>query len=584
MSTGWFDFDGRRIPFEPGQSVGAALWAAGEHVLRTTRVTGTPRGVFCGIGICHDCLVVIDGVGDQRACLTPAASGMSVAPQAGVVPPPLESHAASESVVAEEVSTDVVVIGGGPAGLAAAAAATADGAKVVLLDAEARLGGQYWRHGPGGLGPHHHGVEAWQGLEAAVGGAAAIGLLHHRPRHRVWRLDVATVPGKVVVHALDGGTERPDGPGERAVTLIASAVVVATGAHDRVLPFPGWDLPGVLSAGGAQALLKEHQVLPGRRVVVAGTGPFLLSLAASLVQAGAEVAAVFEAGDGRAWARRWRTATAVPQVLVEAAQYATTLARQRVPIRPRHAVVSARGRDRLEAVEVMRLTADGHLVPGSARWVRADALAVGWGFTPRLELAQQAGCTVGASHLIAHAETPAVVADAEGRTGVAGVFVAGEVVGVGGAALAQVTGRLAGAAAAAQARGVPSAPDGADLARRRKLAAFAATMHLAHPVRPAWLEAVTPQTVMCRCEEVDAERLRGVVRDLGATDARSAKLLSRCGMGWCQGRICGEGIDRLVADATGRRPGQFVDSRPVAAPPRLASLVESSDELDRIEG
>ena len=148
----------------------------------------------------------------------------------------------------------------------------------------------------------------------------------------------------------------------------------------------------------------------------------------------------------------------------------------------------------------------------------------------------------------------------------------------GGAALAQVTGRLAGAAAAARARGVPSAPDGADLARRRKLAAFAATMHLAHPVRPAWLEAVTPQTVMCRCEEVDAERLRGVVRELGATDARTAKLLSRCGMGWCQGRICGEGVDRLVADATGRRSGQFVDPRPVAAAPRLASLVESSDE------
>ncbi len=568
-----FSFQGREVPFRPGQSIGAALWAAGELTLRTTRADTSARGMFCGIGICHDCLVVVDGVGDQRACVTAAAEGLRVEPQPGVVPPP----GRAETVGGEEVLTaDVAVVGGGPAGMSAAVAACAYGARVVLLDSEARLGGQFWRHGPEGLGPYHHGVEAFHALEAGVRSAMSGGWLDHRPRHKVWRLE--TQGGRFVVRAVTGGPDAPDGPVEHLVTVRAGAVVVATGAHDKVLPFPGWELPGVLTAGGAQALLKEHGVIAGKRVVIAGTGPFLLSLAAGLVQAGAEVAGVYETGDARGWARRWRTATAVPQTLVEAAQYAAILARQRVPVRPRHAVVTATGRGRVESVEVVRLTGDGRPVPGSSRWVRCDALAVGWGFTPRLELAQQAGARVGVSSTVGAAAGPAIVADAEGRTGVPGLFVAGEVGGVGGASLAEVTGRLAGAAAAASLRGVRARLAGVDLARRSRLAAFAATMHGAHPVQPGWLDALTPETVVCRCEEVPLSSLRSAVRDLAGTDLRSAKRFSRCGMGWCQGRICGEAVSRLVADATGRRPGQEVDSRPVAMPVQLASLARSTDD------
>ncbi len=570
-----FGFDGREIVYRPGQSVGAALWAAGERTVRSTRIAGAPRGVFCGIGVCYDCLVVVDGVPDQRACVTPAAPGMQVSTQSGQPVPTISGD--SRVPAAERLSVDVVVIGGGPAGMAAAGAAAADGARVVLLDAEARLGGQYWRHGVAGVGAQHHGLDAWHTLSAGVSRATAAGTLEVRSRHRVWRIDPAGERA-IAVHAVTGGHELPDGVEERAVTLTAAAVVIATGAHDRVLPFPGWDLPGVLTAGGAQALLKEHGVVAGRRVVVAGTGPFLLSLAAGLVHAGAEVVGVYEAGDARGWARRWRSATSVPQALIEGAQYAATLARQRVPVRARHAVVAARGRERLEAVELVRLNGQGRAVPGSARWVRCDALATGWGFTPRLELAQQAGCTVGASTAVGPAAGPAVIADTEGRTAVPGVFVAGEVGGVGGASLAEVTGRLAGAAAGAWARGVPVALDGADLARRRRLAGFAATMHVAHPIPPGWLDALTEDTVVCRCEEVSAGRLRGVVHDLGASDPRTAKLLSRCGMGWCQGRVCGDGVARLVSDATGRRTDHTMDSRPVASAVRMSSLVESSDD------
>ena len=597
---GAFEMDGHPVRFRAGQSLAAALWDNGFRSLRRTRRLDRPRGLFCGIGVCHDCHVVVDGVADQRACLTPARSGLEVTTQLGqpvpAEPSPTPSRVASAAGAenaahggVERHIAHVAVVGAGPAGLAAAVAAQQLGAQVVLLDGEARPGGQYWRHGPTGIGPHHHARQAWQELSQAFAQAQARGLIH-LARHRVWRadrLDGARPHGLAAARfrllATRPVGHLPDGD-EVAVEVMAGAVVLATGAHDRVRPFPGWDLPGVLTAGGAQALLKEHDVLAGRRVVVAGSGPFLLSLAAGLVEAGSEVVAVYEAADAAGWLRRWRAAVAVPGLVAEGVRYAGVLSRRRVPVRPRHVVLAARGRDRIEAVEVARVDGAGRVVPDSARWQPCDALAVGWGFVPRLELAQQLGCPVGASTAIGAAAGPAVPADVQGRTAVAGVFVAGEVGGVGGAALARLTGQLAGATAAGGVLGVPVAPDGEALARLRRLATFAAAMHQAHPVPVTWLHGLDDDTPLCRCEEVPAGLVREAVQELGAGDPRTAKLLTRCGMGWCQGRICGESLAALVAGAEGL-PAD-ADHRPITTPVRLATLAglpedaTTSDEGD----
>src|SRR5205085_676047 len=164
------------------------------------------------------------------------------------------------------------------------------------------------------------------------------------------------VPGRTTIrlHALTPSTEGAVGA-DQAVVVEAAAVVLAPGAHDRVLPFPGWDLPGVLTAGAAQALLKEHAVAAGGRMVVAGTGPFLLPVAVGLAEAGVRVLEVDEAGDARGWARGWRAAAGAPSKVADGARYAALLARHRVPVHLRHAIVAAHGRDRLEAVTVARL-------------------------------------------------------------------------------------------------------------------------------------------------------------------------------------------------------------------------------------
>ncbi|PZF81224.1 NAD(P)/FAD-dependent oxidoreductase [Jiangella anatolica] len=446
---------------------------------------------------------------------------------------------------------DVAVVGAGPAGLAAAAAALAGGARVALIDAGRQPGGQYWRHRPGDLGAVadlHHDLGAFRRLVAGAAGA-----VRHFGQH-VWTVSGSAADG-FTVHAVAGDAE---------TEVPARRLVLAPGAYDRQVPFRGWDLPGVHTAGGAQALLKGHEVLVGRRVVVGGTGPFLLPVAAGLAARGARVAGVYEANRPAGWIRHAGAVLPVAAKLTEGAGYAAALARHRVPFHTRQAIVAAHGGDAVEAVTVARLDHDWRIVAGSERVVECDAVAVGWGFTPQLELPLALGC---ATRVDADGSL-VVEVDERQTTSVPGVHVAGEACGVGGAALAVAEGSIAGVAAA----GVTSAP--ASLRRRRRaLRRFAAAMHAVHPVRAGWQSWLADDTLVCRCEEVSAGEVRTALDELGATDVRTAKLLSRAGMGWCQGRVCGYATACLTASCTGTAPDlRGVSERPIAAPISLGTL------------
>lgn len=348
------------------------------------------------------------------------------------------------------------------------------------------------------------------------------------------------------VHALLGPRQ------ERSAAVRADAVLLATGGYERVLPFPGWTLPGVLGAGGAQAMLKGGLVLPGRTVVVAGTGPLLLPVATGLAAAGARVAALVESADPRALSRRPGVLAAHPGKLVEGAGYAARLLRHRVPVLVRHTVIEAHGTDRLDGVTVAALDPGGRVRAGSERRIDCDALAVGHGMLPHTDLAETLGCGLGP-------DGAGVRVDAEQRTDVPGVWAAGEATGVGGAALALAEGRIAGRSAADRLTGRvsdPGSPDRSASRARAGLRAFAAALDAVYAPPARWPERVTDDTVVCRCEEVTAGVVRGAVADLGAGDLRTVKLLTRAGMGWCQGRMCGSAVAGLTgcAETAGRRP------------------------------
>ncbi|MEO3751963.1 FAD-dependent oxidoreductase [Streptomyces sp. B6B3] len=464
---------------------------------------------------------------------------------------------------------DVVVVGAGPAGLAAAVTAAARGSSVLLLDAGDRPGGQYWRHRPDDDGAGHHGWRTFTALRRALRAHRARGRVTYRPGQQVWFVTRDGDGFLVEATPSHPGVAPLPGPAR------AGALVLCPGGADRQLPVPGWTLPGVLAAGGAQALLKGQGTVAGRRAVVAGTGPFLLPVAAGLADAGVHVVGVWEANAPLGWARHLPAVARVPAKVAEGAGYAAALARHHIPYRTRTVVSEIVGTDRVRAVRRATLDRSGVPRPSGGDEIPVDLVALGWGFTPALELPLQLGV---ATRVDVDGSLVAVVDDDQ-RTDVPGVHVAGEATGVGGAALGVAEGTLAGLA-------VGRAPAPAGPVRRlratvRAHRAFARAMHLSHPVPAGWARWLTDDTLLCRCEEVTCAAVRAAHDDLGADDARTVKLLTRAGMGWCQGRVCGFATAALTAHLAGRRP-DHTDllanaSRPLAAPVPLDQIARGPE-------
>ena len=472
---------------------------------------------------------------------------------------------------------DVLVIGAGPAGMAAARAARERGASVTLLDSSDQLGGQFWRHLPttrpaAREGILHHGWGTFRDLSKALELDDGCRVIRSA---QVWAIETSP-EGPGTVHVVVGES---DGVERARLALSPDAVVLATGAHDRTLPFPGWDLPGVFTGGAAQALAKGERLAVGRRVVVAGAGPFLLPVAASLASAGSQVLGVFEANRAPALLRGWlpRPWQLLPVAgkSFELAGYATGHLKNRIPYRLGRMVVAAHGTDQVEAVTIASVTADWVPLKGTEQTVQVDAVCVTHGFTPRLELAIAAGCALTARRFVR--------VDSGQQTSVPGVYAAGEITGIGGADLAMAEGVIAGHLAA----GGAVADNQVRRAVRRRLTfqGFARRIEDAHDIRAGWPAVLTSDTIVCRCEEVTFGTLRATAESTGSRSLRALKLSTRAGLGICQGRVCGRSVEELLDTLVGE--GGLVDEvttdrRPIAAPIRLGELAAGQHSLESL--
>ena len=510
-----FTIDGQPAEAGAGESLLAALWNAGRLAVRSS-VGGEARGPLCGMGACFECRVTIDGEPHRRACLERVREGADVRLALGGGLPGTGadgSRGPSAPVRTGAPRGDVVVIGAGPAGIAAAVHAAEAGARTLLLDEQARPGGQVWRGDP------PRAARAWL--------------------DRLERSGAQVLAGATVVDAPAPG-ELLVARGDRPVRVRFERLVLATGARELFLPFPGWTLPGVVGAGGAQALLKAGARFDGRRVVVAGSGPLLLAVAAALRRNGARVVGVAEQASLARLAAFGASLWRAPRKLFEGVGYGAALAA--VPYRTGAWVQEARGKGAVDGVRV---------TDGRREWHWAcDVLACGFGLVPSLELPRLLGCATSAG---------AVLVDAAQQTSVGGVFAAGEIVGIGGASQALATGAVAGLAAAGRA--VPERL----AARRVAEAGFAARLVRAFALRPELRDLARPETLVCRCEDVSVGRLAAMA------SAREAKLHTRAGMGACQGRVCGPALAVLrgFAPDTVRPP----------LVPVPAAILESEDAL-----
>ena len=460
-------------------------------------------------------------------------------------------------------SPQLVIIGAGPAGLAATAEAVAHGVRVVLLDDNPAPGGQYFRQAAtGALREVAGGV-----LQADGQAAALLGIVEHP--------HVEYHPESVVFGLFDDGVLAYTQGGETR-ELQPDYTIIAAGATERPVPFPGWTLPGVIGAGGALNLLKSQRVLPGRRILVSANGPLGLLVSATLTRVGANVTEVVEAGRVPWLPWRFPQLLADPSTLLKGLGYRMTLLRAGAPYRTGQVVIETHGVQRVEEAVVAPINGRGELDRARARLIEADTVVTCFGLVPASEVTRALGCT----HIYERETGGWIpIRSMELETTRANVFSVGDCAGIGGARAALVEGRLASLVVAGRLGG-GGATDVARVAGRlrrqlRWLRWFRSALASVLSAPRDFLSLLTDDTVLCRCEEVTVRQVLALLRQ-GVVDIETLKTMTRISMGRCQGRNCLPTLAALIARQTGSDVAEvsLPQSRPPMRPILIGSLID----------
>lgn len=457
---------------------------------------------------------------------------------------------------------DLIVIGAGPAGIAAAIAASEHGLRVLLMDEQPEGGGQVYRALPREFAIADTNLSADHRIGNELRRRLAVSSAVPRFERRVWLVERG-----FTIRAIG-----PDGP----ETHSAPRVIAATGTTERVVPVPGWTLPGVIGLAAATVALKAQKLLPGRSTVVAGVGPLVAAVATGIFDGGGTVAMALDLARPSEWLRVLPSLATRPDLLSRGIGWLARLKWAGVPVRHGYGVAGLDGAETVTGARIAAVDQAWNFV-GRTELVACDSVTLGHGLVPATEITR----LLGADHIYRAEQGGWIAAvDEDLRTSVSGLYVAGDGAGIAGAAAAVERGRLAGLAAAVDAEKVSSDV----LVRPRRAAAraarFGAAMARLMVLRNGLINAVPSDGIVCRCEDVTRGEIEESL-DAGAREVNQLKSWTRCGMGPCQGRMCGDTVAELVARRVGSREvaGVF-SSRPPLRPVPYEALTGTFEYHD----
>jgi thioredoxin reductase len=561
-TTSRIEFEGQALTVTEGQSLAAALTQAGERAFRHT-AKGGQRGIFCGMGVCQDCLVTVNSQPNQRACMTRVEDGMTVERQVALpVFADAPSHMASQTANqkanhALALEPDVLIIGGGAGGLSAAISAANAGASVVVLDERKVAGGQYYKQAADGSvldGQQADGARLVQ--KARESGAQLIG-------------------GVELWGAFDGLLflgQRAEGP----VVARPKTAIIATGAYERPVMVPGWTLPGVMTTGAAQTLWRSYKTLPGKRLAICGSGPLNVQAALELAKGGAQIVHLAERAPNAVSQpfTALSMALADPKLTLQGLGMLNGLRKHGIAVQNQSELARIEQGDN-------QLLATFRRAGGQERTVEVDGVIMNAGFEPQNEILRLLGARMTYDEAMGHLRCEK--SDTM-ETNVSGLYAIGDCTGLGGAPAARVEGEIAGACAAAASghgMGIVDALLRRELVRYRR---FQAKLWTLYDIAPPDMAQVPRETTICRCEDLAL----GDVCD-GLDDAPghvgTLKRSTRVGMGRCQGRYCGPVAARMVAQATGKpiEDLSFFAPRVPIKPVAIGAILAAEQALDQAE-
>jgi NADPH-dependent 2,4-dienoyl-CoA reductase/sulfur reductase-like enzyme len=464
---------------------------------------------------------------------------------------------------------NVVIVGSGFSGLVAANILSDYNLSVLLIDENIHIGGQLLRKIPEDLGlqrsthPDH----------VKKIGFALIDKVKEKKVEIVNRARmIGYYPGNEILVELDES---------RVVPVVHDVILFATGARERFLPFRGWTLPGVYSTGLVQVMLKSHGVLCSERLLIGGSGLFLMAVAYEFLRHKGKVLAICEQSGMMDKIKFLPLLASQLEKFLEGGKYFGRILLSGVPIKYRTGIVEARGKGVLEEVVVARTTADGKTIPGTEKIYRTDALAVGYGFVPNIDLPQLAGCNLEYS---AQKGGWVVQVNSGLETSVENVFAAGEITGIGGAFKSIHEGEIAAHSILLKfekiTREFYSEKIKKMTRKREQDLKFGALFNSLFQIPEQCIRNIPDDTIVCRCEDVRMGDIKDAI-DAGFSTPGAMKIAVRCGMGNCQGRTCTPLVTDLLQTMIGVKPGMILpfSVRPPVKPVSISSLANYKTEL-----